>query len=187
LLRYGEAQSQVAQRISQEVDMSPNVATKSPASAGDATFGQGPTFSNDVGFSLAVSPDKKAFTANFSGLEAVIDGKSASPIAARTFSFSIPLSDVCPGQEIPFFVSGFAFSEKGANAHLMFSVNDQTAVTDFPADSNKEFVQQLKYKAGEAAEARITVFLLADRDSKSDSAVHVNVTAIDTDILKHPS
>jgi len=167
--------------------MSQHVATKSPASAGDATFGQGPAFSTDVGFSLAVSPDKKAFTANFSGLEAVIDGKSASPIATRAFSFSIPLSGAWPGQEIPFFVSGFAFSEKGANAHLMFSVNDQTAMTDFPADSNKEFVQQLKYTAGDAAEARITVFLLADRDSKSDSAVHVNVTAIDTDMLRHPS
>ena len=168
--------------------MSPNVATKSPASAGDGIFGQGPVFSNDVGFSLAVSPDKRAFTANFSGLEAVIDGANIG-VADRDADIFIliPLSDACPGQEIPFFVSGFAFSEKGANAHLMFSVNDQTAVTHFPANSNKEFVQQLKYKAGEAAEARITVFLLADRNSKSDSAVHVNVTAIDTDILKHPS
>ena len=79
-------------------------------------------------------------------------------------------------------MSGFAFSEKGANAHLVFSVNDQSSVTDFPADSNSSFVQQLKYKPGNAAEARITVFLLADRDSKSDSAVHVTVSAIDTDM-----
>lgn len=165
--------------------MAQNTATRSPAPACDATFGQGPTFSTDVGFIIAVSPDKKAFTASFSGLEAVIDNKSASPIATREFSFCIPLSGADPGQEIPFFVSGFAFSEKGANAHLMFSVNDQTSVTDFPANSNNEFVQQLKYKAGTAAEARVTVFLLADRDSKSDSGVHLTVNAIDTDILKH--
>jgi hypothetical protein len=34
----------------------------------DATFGPGPTFNTDVGFDIALSPDKKAFTALFSGL-----------------------------------------------------------------------------------------------------------------------
>jgi hypothetical protein len=34
----------------------------------DATFGPGPTFNTDVGFDIALSPDKKAFTATFSGL-----------------------------------------------------------------------------------------------------------------------
>ena len=41
---------------------------------GDATFGPGPTFNSDVGFDIALSPDKKAFTATFSGLQAIIDG-----------------------------------------------------------------------------------------------------------------
>ena len=153
----------------------------------DATFGEAPTFNTDVGFSLALSPDKKAFTATFSGLQAAIDGPSAAPIATRVFSFSVPLSGAEPGREIPFFVSGFAFSEKEATAHLVFSVNNQSTVTDFPADSNTDFVQQLKYTAGDAADARITVFLLADRDSNSDSGVHVNVSAIDTDTAKHES
>lgn len=153
----------------------------------EATFGEAPTFSTDVGFSFALSPDKKAFTANFSGLEVVIEGKSASPIATRVFSFSLPLSGAEPGQEIPFFVSGFAFSEKEATAHLVFSVNNQTTVTDFPANSKTDFVQELKYTAGDAADVRITVFLLADRDSNSDSGVHINVIAIDTDIVKYKS
>ena len=99
--------------------------------AGDATFGEAPTFSTDVAFSLDLSPDKKAFTATFSGIEAAIDGKSASPIATRVFSFSLPLSCAEPGQNIPFFVSGFVFSEKEAAAHVVFSVNNQTTVTDF--------------------------------------------------------
>ena len=34
----------------------------------DAAFGQAATFNSEVGFDLAVSPDKKAFTATFSGL-----------------------------------------------------------------------------------------------------------------------
>jgi len=152
--------------------------------AGDAQIGT-PTFNSDVGFSLDISPDKKAFTALFSGLVVSIDGKSSAPIVTRVFSFVLPLSGADPGLEIPFFVSGFVLTQKGANGHLVFSVNDQTTVADFPANSDKDFIQQLKYKVGSASEVRITVFLLADRDSTSDSAVHLNVNAIDTDILKH--
>jgi hypothetical protein len=103
----------------------------------------------------------------------------------RVFSFSIPLTDAKPGQEIPFFVSGFAVAEKGANAQLVFSVNDQSSMAYLPTKSDEGFVHQLQYKATDAAEAKITVFLLANRDSKSDAAVHLNVTAIDTDITKH--
>ena len=104
---------------------------------GEATFGPGPTFNTDVGFDIALSPDKKAFTAMFSGLEAIIDGKSAPPIVTRVFSFSIPLAHAEPGQEIPFFVSGFAVAEKGANAHLMFTVNDQSTTAYLPTESNE--------------------------------------------------
>src|SRR5262245_9186971 len=114
--------------------------------ATDAAFGQAAKFSSDVGFNLAVSDDKKAFTASFSGLEVVLEGKFAPPIATRVFSFSLPLSGADPYKEIPFAVSGFVASEKEANAHLVFSVNNQTTVMDFPANSNSSFVQQLKYK-----------------------------------------
>ena len=151
----------------------------------DATFGQGPTFNSDVGFAFDLSPDRKAFTASFSGLAAVVDGNGSAPIATRVFSFSLPISCAEPGQEVPFFVSGFVASEKEATAHLVFTVNDQTTVTDFPADSNTDFIHQHKYLAGNATDVRITVFLLANRDSKSDSGVHVIVNAIDTDMAKH--
>ena len=153
--------------------------------ANDATFGPGITFNTDVGFDIAISPDKKAFTAVFGGLEAVIDGNSAPPIVTRSFSFSVPLTGARPGQEIPFFVSGSATAEKGANAHLVFTVNDQSMTAYLPGESKEGFVQRLTYKAADAAEAKITVFLLATRDSKSNAAVHLNVTAIDTDITKH--
>ena len=56
--------------------------------ADDATFGPGITFNTDVGFEIDISPDKKAFTVLFGGLEAVIDGNSAPPIVTRCFSFS---------------------------------------------------------------------------------------------------
>ena len=149
----------------------------------DPAFGQAAKFNTDVGFNLAVSDDKKAFTASFSGLEAVLEGKSAPPIATRVFSFTIPLTGTDPYQEIPFAVQGFVASQKEANAHLVFTVNNQSTVMDFPANSDTSFTQQLKYKPEDGAtEARITVFLLADRDSTSDSAVHLNVSTIDTDM-----
>jgi hypothetical protein len=171
-------QSQVVGFIREEFDMLQTLTS-------DATFGPGPTFNTDIGFDIALSPDKKAFTALFGGLEAIIDGNSAPPIVTRVFSFSIPLKDTKPGQEIPFFVSGFATAQKGANAHLIFTVNDQSMVAYLPGESQEGFVHQLNYKATDATEAKITVFLLANRDSKSDAAVHLNVTAIDTDITKH--
>jgi hypothetical protein len=152
--------------------------------ASDAMFG-GPSFSSDVGFNIGVSDDKKAFTATFSGLGVSIDAKGSAPIATRVFSFSLPLTGADPGAEIPFFVSGFVLSQKGASGHLLFSINDQTVVVDFPENSNNDFVQQLKFKVGYASELRIRVFLLADRDSKSDAAVNLSVQAIDTDIVKH--
>jgi hypothetical protein len=164
-----------------------NTAAKnvSGATMSDATFGQAATFNTEVGFSLDVSPDKKAFTAAFSGLAVGIDGRSAAPVASRVFSFVLPLSGAEPGLEIPFAVSGFVLSGNAANGHLVFSVNDQSMVADFPANSDNSFVQQFKYKAGSATEARITVCLLADRDSASDSAISLNVTTIDTDMAIH--
>src|SRR5262249_14080576 len=132
-------QSQVVGFIRREVEMVHAV-------TGDATFGQAPAFNTDAGFMLALSPDKKAFTATFSGLEAVLEAKS-TPIVTRVFSFSIPLVDTELGQEIPFFVSGTAEFEKGANAHMVFTVNDQSMTAYFPALSKEGFLHRLNYRA----------------------------------------
>jgi hypothetical protein len=149
----------------------------------DATFG-GPTFNSDVEFNINISDDKKAFTATFSGLGVSLDAPGSAPIVTRVFSFSLPLSGADPGVEFPFFVSGFISSQEGANGHLLFSVNDQSMVVDFPPNSGNDYVQQLNYKVGNASELRISIFLLADRDSKSSAAVSLNVLAIDTDMTK---
>jgi hypothetical protein len=58
-------------------------------------------------------------------------------------------------------------------------------VADFPGKSEQEFLQEFKFKVGSASEIRVTVFLLADHDSKSDAQVSLNVTTIDTDLAKH--
>ena len=149
----------------------------------DTTFG-GPTFNSDVEFDINISDDKKAFTAAFSGLGVSLDAPGSAPIVTRLFSFALPLSGADLGLEIPFFVSGFILSQEGANGHLLFSVNDQSMVVDFPPNSDNDYVQQLNYKVGNAAELRISIFLLADRDSKSSAAVSLDVLAIDTDLTK---
>jgi len=157
----------------------------------NATFDPALTFNTDVGFDLALSPDKKAFTATFGGLEVIIGGTSAPPIVTRVFSFSIPLKDAEPGQEIPFFVQGIAELGKGASAHLVFTVNDQSTTAYLPPGLKDDaairdgFVHQMNYKATGAAEAKVTVFLLVNRDSKSGSGAYLNVSTIDTDIAKH--
>jgi hypothetical protein len=123
--------------------------------------------------------------ATFSGLGVSLDPKSSTPVASRVFTFAVPLSGAAPDTEIPFFVQGTAFSEKAGNGHLVFSVNEQTMVADFPGKSEQEFLQEFKFKVGSASEIRVTVFLLADHDSKSDAQVSLNVTTIDTDVAKH--
>jgi hypothetical protein len=162
------------------------VAAKPALCADDAQFAAA-TFNSDVASVIDISQDKKAFTAAFSGLGVKIDGKSSAPIVTRTFSVVLPLNGATPDLEIPLFVSGFVLSEKGANGHLVFTVNDQSIVADFPAGSDKEFIQQLKYKVGYAKELRMTIFLSADHDSTSDAGISLNVTTIDTDIAKHKS
>jgi hypothetical protein len=84
---------------------------------------------------LAFSDDKEAFTATFSGLVVSLDATGSAPIVTRVFSFALPLSGADTGMEIPFFVSGFV----GANGHLLFSVNDQSMVVDFPPKLGQRF------------------------------------------------
>ena len=71
----------------------------------------------------------------------------------------------------------------------MFSVNDQSMVAYLPAGEavrkGKLPSSSSNYKATDAAEAKITVFLVASRDLKSGAGAYVNVSTIDTDITKH--
>jgi hypothetical protein len=151
-----------------------------------ATFGQAPTYNSDVGFALNVSPDKKAFTAVFAGLEVHLEGKLPAPVLMRTFSFVLPVSDAEKGSEIPFFVQGSASFEKGASGRLVFMVNDQTMVVHFSENPKRDdFLRDLKYKVGAAPELRITIIVMVDRDSKSGAGAYLNVSVVDTDVLKH--
>jgi hypothetical protein len=76
-------------------------------------------------------------------------------------------------------------SQAAARVRLVLGVNDQTIAADFRAIQKIASSSKLKYGVGDATEARMTGFLAAGRVSTSGSAINLNVTAIDTHIVKH--
>jgi hypothetical protein len=146
-------------------------------------FGQAPTHKSDVQFNLAVSPDKQTFTLTFDNLQACVPpGKSSAPMATRLFYLALPLEDGGTGVEIAFSVQGYVVTRKGATGTMVFSVNGQTAVADFPGTSDTSFLQQLKFAADTPSECRLCVFLLVGQDENSDAQPYLNVNAIDAAI-----
>ena len=152
------------------------------------TFGQIPTC-----FELDVTDDKRALTLTFSDLQVAVGGSnSTAPMSTRVFSLVLPLEGDKKDKdekrvEIEFIVQGSILSLEGATATLVCSVNGQTTVTDFPGASEQGFVQKLKFEAEAPSEARLCVFLLLGRDSSNTNAeAHMNVSAIDVEILPRP-
>jgi len=149
------------------------------------TFEQTPTYQSDESIVLSVSDDKRALTLIFSDLQTAVEGsKSLAPVSTRIFSLVLPLKGEEKRVEIEFFVSGYIFVPEGATASVVFSVNGQTAVADFTGESDKEFLQELKFAAETPSECRLCVFLLLGRDSRNaDVQAYLNVSAIDAEIL----
>ena len=151
-----------------------------------ATFGDKPTFQSDDNFTFALSDDKKAFTIAFNGLEttvgtgtlpAAIAGRmrsqrSDAPVTTRVFSLVLPVTGGKP-VKTALFASGFALTDQGASATLLFNVNGQYTAVAFPPGSDGEFVQELDYAADAAPEIRLTVFLLAEHESGNPNAAEI--------------
>jgi hypothetical protein len=151
------------------------------------TFGQTPTYQSDDKFDLNVSDDKRALTLNFSdGFEVTVGGsKSPAPTSTRVFSLVLPLEGDDERVEIEFIVTNaFVVTTEGATATIVFSVNGQTTVADFPANSEQSFDQVLKFTAPSPSECRLCVFLLVGRDSKNSNAeAFLSAPVIDAEIL----
>ncbi|HUL05516.1 MAG TPA: hypothetical protein VLV76_04235 [Candidatus Acidoferrum sp.] len=150
------------------------------------TFGKVPTDQTEDKFDLGMSDDKRAFTLTFNDLKVTSEAgqPSAAPISAHVFSLVVPIEGYGKNLEIEFAVSGTVVTKEGANATLMLSVNGQTSVADFPANSDESPVQKLKFTAEAASECRLSLLLLVGRDSKDTSTVaFLNAMAIDAEIL----
>src|SRR5215813_5905894 len=103
------------------------------------TFGKIPTDQTDDKFDLGMSDDKRAFTLTFNDLKVTSEAgqPSAAPIAAHVFSLVLPIEGYGKNLEVEFAVSGTVVTNEHATATLMLSVNGQTSVTDFPANSDE--------------------------------------------------
>jgi len=153
-------------------------------------FGKSLTYQSDVQSDIAFSPDQQTFTLRFGNLQVAVRGgpvtgpsPEAPPVATRLFYLALPLDEGGKEAEITFVVQGAVVTVEGATATMVFSVNGQTFVTDFPPAPDEAFVKEFKFKSATAPECRLSVFLLAGRDAKNSNAeAFLNVTAIDATI-----
>jgi hypothetical protein len=100
----------------------------------------------------------------------------------------MPLQGYAEGADIDFNVQGFVLTTEGATATVVLSVNGQTTVADFPANSEQSYLQSLKFTAPSASECQLCVFLLVGRDSNNPNAeAFMNATAIDANIPSAPA
>ena len=157
------------------------------------TFGQVPTYQsaeNDEKFDLEVSEDRRALTLRFSeGFEVSVGGSNSQvPTSTRTFFLVLQLEGEDERAEVEFIVTdAFVGTTGGATATVVLSVNGQTAVADFPEDSDQGFDHRLTFKAPSASECRVCVFLVVGRDSNNPNAeATLSAPVIDAEILPRP-
>jgi hypothetical protein len=167
------------------------------ASAEGLTYGDKPTFQSDGNFSYSLSPDKQAVTLTFPDFSAEAGpsadgGKIAKaigklkraatgnpPITSRAFSIVIPVKAGTPFKT-SFHVQGYAFTNGGGRATLLFGVNGQNTVASFAPNTDSDSFPQFDYATESTSEIRLTVFLQAERDGQfQDAAAHINIIAID--------
>jgi hypothetical protein len=158
--------------------------TGNRGNGGSAEFNLEPTYASGGEFDLSVDPDRQTFTIRFSGLEANVDaGKTAAPIATRTFSLVLPVKGGGDGLNISFGVSGYALTTEGTSGYVVFSVNGDARVERLRPGTDSDFVHRFKVDGLRASECRLTVFLLVERGSADpDGGGYLNVGAIDAEI-----
>jgi hypothetical protein len=137
-----------------------------------AMFGSGWSGSGDNGFDLGISQDGQTFTLRFAEIEADV-GKSPELFTARVFSAVLPIDGGSGEVTIVFSAQGYAFVTEGANAYVLLSVNGQTAVQQFSAETDDSFLQQLTITSAAASPCHLVVVAVAQRDPAYPDAVAV--------------
>ena len=155
-------------------------------------FGQKATFPL-LHFEYSANPDGKAFTVYFDDLEVTADACSTkplpghtepihptTPVVSRVATVVIPVTG---GSQIdtPIVVSGFAVTTEGGQATMLFSVNGQNTLVNFPKNTDRSFMETLKFSAASVPEIRLTVVLLAECNAPQGTAI-IHVSAIDSDL-----
>ena len=148
------------------------------------TFGSGWNGSGDKDPQLSISGDGLAFTLTFAEIEANVDaGKSEDLFAARVFSAVVPLEGDGDEVSIAFTASVYAFASEGATGYALLSVNGQTAVQQFAAGTDNDFVLPLTVIAGPGSLLHLVVVVVAQRDpAYPDAAAALRPASIDAEI-----
>lgn len=141
------------------------------------TFGDKLAFSSKRKVDYHVSDDKKAFEIRLAtGFGAgvgspVFPGVSAtkSPISTRAYSTVIPA--IGQNVETTFIANGFIRMEPGTHTVAILTVNDQHSVAHFtPEQKDEGFTVAVRYQAEAITEIRLTVVLIAQRESEHPEA-----------------
>jgi hypothetical protein len=171
-----------------------NMAAKVGANDG-LTFGAKLAHSSKEKVDFSVSDDKKAFEIRFDTALAagvgnpVFDGieKTPAPMSTSVYSAVIPATG--KAVKTSFAANGFGVTESGTNTMLILTVNDQHSVAHFTGKKDEALTVTLEYKAKTVTDIRLTVVLIAERDSAHPTAsalVAVTDVSADAALKKRP-
>ncbi|HKB01882.1 MAG TPA: hypothetical protein VKD90_06660 [Gemmataceae bacterium] len=135
------------------------------------TFGKSLTYSSIWQVAYHRSDDKKAFpitlpTALAAGVGTPVYGGLSligAPVDTRIYSAVIPTT----GKDLmtTFVLNGFGSTDPGTNTKVVLRVNNQHSVTHFGPSVDQAFTVTMPLRAESAADIRIAVLVVAERDS----------------------
>jgi hypothetical protein len=151
----------------------------------DPAFGTTPTFTSDDSLDLAVSPDGQALTITYRGFEALVDPATPPSVVTAVRSVALPVEGFAQGVTVAVRIDGFAFATDGAAASAVLIVNGNAGVERVVPGADGEFVHEVVAEGTGAAECRVCVILVAERDSADPDAVaRLNVLSLDAEITR---
>lgn len=151
----------------------------------DPAFGTTPVFTSEDPLDLAVSPDGQALTINYLGFEALVDSATPPPVVTAIRSVALPTEVFAEGVTVAVRIDGFAFATDGAAASAVVIVNGNAGVKRVAPGADGDFVHEVVAEGTGTAECRISVILVAERDSVNPDAVaRLNVLSLDAEITR---
>ena len=151
----------------------------------DPAFGTTPTFSTDDPLDLAVSPDGQALTIIYPGFEALADPSSSAPVVTAVKSLALPVDGFDQGARVAVRIDGFGFATDGAAGSVVVVVNGNADAAPIVPGADGDFVHEVVTDGTGTAECRISVILVAERDSGNPDAVaRVLVQTLDAEISR---
>lgn len=173
-----------------------NSADAKAGRGGGATFGDKPSFQSSDDLDFVLSPDKQAITITFGSFfeaatandklpaEAARRARSTpatAPVVTRAFSMVLPVTGDKPVRA-SLIASGFALTGADSTATLVFVVNGQHKIVRFGPNTDRSFVEKIDYRGARNSEIRMSLFLLAERNSSHPNGLSfLRVITIDTD------